>query len=115
MFEKLGGRKFAIAMIILAGGVAIDLVTTRGLSEALMYLMLGILGTFSVTNVANKVATKDRAPELDTSILDEMKERQEQLEQHSAGMQSIVEDLNSQVEAANKRTLAILEQLGSRS
>lgn len=53
-FSRIGGRKFAITMICLALGVIIDLNTARGLSENLLYLMLGIIGVFVSGNVIAK-------------------------------------------------------------
>lgn len=54
MLDKIGGRKLAVSVLCLAAGVAIDLTTERGLSENLLYLMVGIIGTFTAGNVASK-------------------------------------------------------------
>ena len=108
MFDKIGGRKLAMSMIALLAGIIIDLNTERGLSEPLLYLLLGIIGTFSATNVASKAATRGQNVTKDP----EVEEKINQLEQHAAGLHNVVDDLGKQVESANKRTLAILENMG---
>ena len=107
MIQKLGGRKTLITIICLAAGVAIDLATSRGLSENLLYLMIAIIGIYTGGNVITKkvsisAASKDSTTE--SSSID-----QRQLEDHVAGLHSIVEDLQKQVGASNNRVAAVLK------
>lgn len=54
MIRKLGGRKAFISLLAMVAGVVIDLATERGLSTNLMYLMMGIIGTYSAANTLSK-------------------------------------------------------------
>lgn len=106
MHNLLGGRKVTMAMVILAAGVVIDLVTERGLSEPLMYLMLGIIGSFTAGNVMSKKYTpaKDSSPELDT-LKDDLNLSLESLD----AQQQV---LATEVQQNQKRIMALLTQMG---
>jgi len=121
MFNILGGRKLTIALIMLVAGMVIDLNTERGLSESLMYLMLGIIGTFSAANAVGKLgvkpqdATKSAEVEAGINTLEahntKLELRMIKIEDHAQGIQKVTVDLNGQVENANKRMLAVLTKL----
>lgn len=54
IFDMFGGRKSVLTLLILASGVAVDLLTERGLSSNLLTLLLGVLGLFVTGNVVSK-------------------------------------------------------------
>ncbi len=51
MIQKLGGRKFLVTLGVMGAGVAIDLLTEKGLSDNVMYLLFGASTGFGVVNV----------------------------------------------------------------
>lgn len=50
IFEKIGGRKFIAYVITVVGGIAVHVLSPKGVSTELTALMLGALGTFSASN-----------------------------------------------------------------
>lgn len=102
MMARIGGRKLLISLIMLTCGVIIDLNTTRGLSQNLMYLMMMIIGTFSTMNVVSKKFSKGpiTVPSLDD-------ERVKQLESTVSGLMSMAEQTNNQMET----TTAAIDQI----
>lgn len=52
LFNKLGGRKFALAMIILVLGLVVELLGKNGLSANFVALLLGSSTIFGVANAA---------------------------------------------------------------
>lgn len=50
-FEKVGGRKFVLSLILILVGAAVELFTTRGITMAFAGLLGTILATFSATNM----------------------------------------------------------------
>jgi len=50
LIEKLGGRKFVLAMIAVAVGTAIEVTTTRGVSGSFAGLLAGIVAAFGAAN-----------------------------------------------------------------
>lgn len=99
MLSKVGGRKIAITLLCLGAGVAIDIYTTRGLSTNLYQLMLGIIATYSIANVAGKFSSKAKGAD---------SERMNQMEGYVSGLASQLENTNKQVGNANKRVSALL-------
>lgn len=57
MTEKLGGRKFAIALLSLASATGLAWFGKIG-PDAYSTVMLPVAGAYSVANVAQKVLTK---------------------------------------------------------
>lgn len=113
--DKVGGRKFTIAMIMLVAGVVIDLNTERGLSESLMYLMLGIIGAFSAGNVLSKAAMRNQSaseiPQVDPALIKSV------IEEIRVNIDTVDDKVNvvaEQVENNQKRMLAILDIAGKR-
>lgn len=49
--DKLGGRKFVLSIISLVAGVAASSLSVKGLTPELVGLIVGVLATFSGTNV----------------------------------------------------------------
>lgn len=77
ILEKIGGRKFIVSIGIMIAGIVIDLVTARGLSENLMYLLMAGATGFGVVNVGGHFvnakkeevkAKKGRPPETKVKI-----------------------------------------------
>lgn len=56
MFEKLGGRKLVFTIIAVGTGVAVDLLTERGLSPQLKDLLIYVGAIYTVGNVGTKTA-----------------------------------------------------------
>jgi hypothetical protein len=56
MFDKMGGRKFIMGLIVMIIGLAIELKSDKGLSTEMAALMTMIYATFSASNaiVTNK-------------------------------------------------------------
>lgn len=52
MFEKIGGRKFVLTMIVLAIGTIIELNTERGVSDGFTALLIGASAVFGLSNAA---------------------------------------------------------------
>lgn len=105
IIDAIGGRKVIMSLVILAAGTAIDLVTPRGLSENLMYLMLAIAGFYSTANVVAKKFGEDvtEAPP------QELSQQVQYLEQFSSGVTAQVAALQEQVSANNKRLSALMD------
>jgi hypothetical protein len=52
VFEKMGGRKFVLTMIVLAIGTLIELNTERGVSDGFTALLIGASAVFGFSNAA---------------------------------------------------------------
>lgn len=99
MFEKMGGRKTVMALLVLTAGVTIDLTVERGLSQNLMVLMLTVVGMYKVSNIANKVVAKGGSGNKKVS----------ELERNLSQVAGAIAGLQKQVEASNKRVNALLK------
>lgn len=55
MFDKIGGRKFALTIIILLFGSLIEAFGKNGLSANMVALLLGAGGIFGVANAATTI------------------------------------------------------------
>jgi hypothetical protein len=53
-FDKVGGRKFVLAIVSLIAGLVTHVLSVKGLTSEVVGLIVGVIGTFSV---ANTVAT----------------------------------------------------------
>jgi hypothetical protein len=62
MFEKLGGRKFVMSLCLLIAGIAIELRSPTGMSTNMVGFMLGILATFSASNVVATLRAGSSSP-----------------------------------------------------
>lgn len=80
--QKLGGRKFLLALICVILGSVIDFYTARGLTPALAGLMGAIVTAFSAANYAvskshfqsKESGAADSVPVPDTSGIDDVKQ-----------------------------------------
>ena len=61
--EKLGGRKFLLALIVLAAGVGVAITQPGKLSAELVSLLLGVVGLFSAGNAVNTFVGSKQAAE----------------------------------------------------
>jgi len=74
-FDKFGGRKAVMTGIVLTIGLTVDLLTERGLSENLLYLLIAAAGGFMVGNVGEHAASAQKAKAQDgTKLLELQKE-----------------------------------------
>ena len=91
MLEKIGGRKVALGLLLVAVGVAIEFVSPKGLTETMSTYLLGMgLGYFLANGVVHAAreakdavvakAQKSEAQALDvTPALDELKAQLEEV------------------------------------
>lgn len=81
MIDVIGGRKVLVGLIILAVGVAIELITAKGLSaqmtELMVYLSMGFFGSNvlvhgaeSIVKAKQKAAGRPPVTKVDTSALE---------------------------------------------
>jgi len=84
MFQRLGGRKFLLAIIVIGVGTAVEIVTERGVSANFAALLGGIVAAFSAANfavsrehfkksVAVNPTVNNAAPSFDAETLDSIK------------------------------------------
>lgn len=64
MIKKLGGRKAVLGVLILIVGVALELLTEKGLTPNMIYFLFGIGGAYFTANTASKVVKKDKVEEV---------------------------------------------------
>lgn len=50
IFNKLGGRKFSMGIVLIVAGAAVDIMSPNGLSVNLLGLMTAIYAAFSASN-----------------------------------------------------------------
>lgn len=112
-FEKLGGRKFLLTLIVIGVGTAIELLTTRGVSTGFVSLLVGVLGVFSASNVAitnkaiNQAPAADGTPSpsaIDTSLIEAeiamLKANQDQLQSNLGVFGQALETMRKLIAAA---------------
>ena len=61
IFDKIGGRKFVMAVVLIVAGAIVDVTAEGGLSVNLLGLMTAIYATFSASNaiITNKQLTTE--------------------------------------------------------
>jgi hypothetical protein len=52
MIERLGGRKFVLTILVLGLATAVELLTTRGITQWFAGLLIGLVGVYGASNVA---------------------------------------------------------------
>lgn len=50
MFEKMGGRKFVLSLIVIAVGTAVQILSPHGVTESFTALLIGVAGVFGASN-----------------------------------------------------------------
>lgn len=72
VLERLGGRKFVLAIISLVAGLLTHALSPKGLSTEVVAMIVGLVGTFSIANTVSTVhdiKTNKDEPVVSTSIL----------------------------------------------
>ena len=114
IFDKVGGRKFVLALIAVAVGAAVDLLTERGLSQSLGMLLGGIVAAFSVTNMAVKYKLGvDKTSDL---VKPEEQSNQEliaAMQQSNEAGQQFIQELNQNLTEIKEGQKAQAEQMGT--
>lgn len=117
LLSKLGGRKFLLTLLVLTGGVAIDLLTARGLSENLLYLLMAIPTGFGVVNVgAHAIHAKKSQPQTETSPATDLTPVLEQIKALEASLQSLnlsdnSTDMTPDLDAIKQQSIATADIL----
>lgn len=65
IFDKIGGRKFVMALVLIVAGALVDVLAPNGLSVNLMGLMTAVYAAFTASNafVTNKhLESESKAP-----------------------------------------------------
>lgn len=110
--EKVGGRKFVVALTVLGLAVGTDVLAAKGLSTNLMATLLGVLGAFSASNLvskryAPKTSAKASADE-QRLVTEEEEPEVEQVVKESAGAETWAAS-HMDVEGLEARVAAIEE------
>lgn len=50
--EKFGGRKFVLTLILIISGVLVDIFSSKGISQELVALFVGIMTVYGASNAA---------------------------------------------------------------
>lgn len=50
MFEKMGGRKFVLSLIVILVGTAVQILSPHGVTESFTALLIGVAGVFGASN-----------------------------------------------------------------
>lgn len=112
MLERIGGRKFLLAIIILIVGTIVQIKSAAGVNESFVALLVGIMASFGATNawVTTKGMAADSAPQPDPlpqneARLDELSARITELQYQLANSNQQAEQmagaLNEVAKAAN--------------
>jgi hypothetical protein len=62
MLNKVGGRKFILAIITIAAAIAVDVGTEKGLSDGLINTLIGILALFVTGNHLERKESRKQTP-----------------------------------------------------
>lgn len=99
LFDRVGGRKFVLTLIVIAVGTAIEMCTERGVSTGFVGLLVGVLTVFSAGNVAVTRKALGQAPlplaptetqALDISpLLDKQQEQEARLQSMGTALENI--------------------------
>ncbi len=112
MIDKLGGRKMVAALIIIAVGSAIELLTKQGLSANLMTLLLAVFGAFAAGNGFEHFAKKGVVGKVEIPSFEELGMSPEAVAQaqaqSEAAMQTIT-NIQNAVNLSNQAMARILD------
>ena len=105
--EKVGGRKFVVALTVLGLAVGTDVLAAKGLSTNLMATLLGVLGAFSASNLVSK----RYAPKTTSQTSDEVSlaEVEQAVKEPGEAWQQPEASSNVELEALEARVAAIEE------
>ena len=111
-FDKIGGRKFVLAIISLIAGLATHVLSVKGLSTEVVGLIIGVIGTFSVANTVATIKTPgsqdvselefDALPPVDHTQLDLLRGQQALLEQIAVTVGGTQQMLLNAMQAGNQ-------------
>jgi len=123
LFEAIGGRKMAITLVVLLLGTAIELFTSRGVSEGYVALLIGASTVFGISNAAVSIkglsvgqqqASKE-ASEQGATVADETAIKLDYvgtaLDQHNEAIVKLQEELETQAQALDTATKLIKAML----
>lgn len=68
ILQKLGGRKFLMAIIVLGAAIYLEMNHANGLSPTMASFLIAIVGTFSVANYASTAKFTDSKGKQDPSL-----------------------------------------------
>jgi len=86
IYTRLGGRKFLLAVAVLAIGVALEFLAPKGLTETMATFLAGVLAAFGVTNAVADFAARSPAEE-QAPVDTELPTRVTALEAAASGLQ----------------------------
>lgn len=67
--KALGGRKLVLAVVLLVAGIAVELLSTKGLTENLLYLLGMLYGSFTVGNGVEHVQISKRVAKQEKEVV----------------------------------------------
>lgn len=119
MFDKIGGRKFALTIIILLFGSLIEAFGKNGLSANMIALLLGAGGIFGVANAATTIkqlgqpASQDETPAPEQQAPAQPMVGPEHIEAVAGQVEQLRAELETQAEALSTATklLKVLMQV----
>ncbi len=103
VLEKLGGRKFVLAILAVAVGTAVQILSPHGVNESFVALLVGITAAFGASNAfvsskaINAEANEASGPDL-------------------SPIEAKIAEIEAQVAGANERTEQValgLQQMGN--
>lgn len=106
MLEKLGGRKFLAFLILMIAGIAVHLLSAKGVTTEFSALLLGAAGIFSA---ANTVATKYGAAQEVEGTVTEVNPGALATRSDHDDLAAQVQDLQGAVAASNQTATQALE------
>jgi hypothetical protein len=75
IMQKLGGRKFLMALVVVGAGMFLEAKTDKGLSPTMAAFLASIVAAFSVANYASAAKYEDSrkgAPAVDSDLHDKV-------------------------------------------
>lgn len=110
IFEKLGGRKMALTLIVIVVGAAVDILAANGLSANLAGLLVGATAVFGAANTAVSMAGMKATSAAVVAVAEETAPPQEggasELQELRAGTINAVEELSNRSKIIEDRLAA---------
>ena len=108
IIERIGGRKFILAMIVIAVATAVEIYTVRGITTAFASLLGGLVAAFSAGNYLSKVEYRktqegsESPPQQSQSPegITELKGEMQQVTGATVQLATMIDSLNKMVRAA---------------
>lgn len=101
MFEKLGGRKFVLSLLVIAVGTAVQILSPNGVTSEFVALLVGVAGVFGAANavVTNKAISEGPTS---TDLTSDLNNRVAGLEQAAATTTQVLEATAKRVAALSQ-------------